>query len=72
LSGHIHGPIFVNGALAYWRFALVDLAVDWLSRRGLTGALPDEFPGIFQRPCPPSQGQTTQSLVVVPSTIHFD
>jgi acetamidase/formamidase len=55
-SGHVlTGPIFVNGAqpgdTLEVRILEIDLAVDYgyNRQRPYTGALPDEFPGVFQR-----------------------
>ena len=58
-SGHVlTGPIFVNGAqpgdTLELRILEIDLAVDYgyNRQRPYTGALPDEFPGVFQRIIP--------------------
>ncbi len=58
-SGHVlTGPIFVNGAqpgdTLEVRILEIDLAVDYgyNRQRPYTGALPDEFPGVFQRIIP--------------------
>jgi acetamidase/formamidase len=58
-SGHVlTGPIFVNGAqpgdTLEVRILEIDLAVDYgyKRQRPYTGALPDEFPGVFQRIIP--------------------
>src|SRR5258708_5313663 len=58
-SGHVlTGPIFVNGAqpgdTLEVRILEIDLAVDYgyNRQRPYTGALPDEFPGGFQRIIP--------------------
>jgi acetamidase/formamidase len=58
-SGHVlTGPIFVSGAqpgdTLEVRILEIDLAVDYgyNRQRPYTGALPDEFPGVFQRIIP--------------------
>ena len=58
-SGHVlTGPIFVNGAqpgdTLEVRILEIDLAVDYgyNRQRPYAGALPDEFPGVFQRIIP--------------------
>jgi acetamidase/formamidase len=58
-SGHVlTGPIFVNGAqpgdTLEVRILEIDLAVDYgyNRQRPYTGALPDEFPGVFERIIP--------------------
>jgi acetamidase/formamidase len=75
-SGHVlTGPIFVNGAqpgdTLEVRILEIDLAVDYgyNRQRPYTGALPDEFPGVFQRIIPiDRKGKAAQVApgVVVP------
>jgi acetamidase/formamidase len=69
------GPIFVNGAMPgdvlEVRIQQVDLAIDYGNnvQRPYTGALPEEFPGVFQRLIPIDRSTKTARLapgVVVP------
>jgi acetamidase/formamidase len=80
-GGHIlTGPVFVNGALPgdvlEVRIQEVDLAVDYGNnvQRPYAGALPDEFPGFFQRIIPIDRQAKTATLapgVVVPVNRPF-
>ena len=74
------GPIFVNGAMPgdvlEVRIQQIDLAIDYGNnvQRPYTGALPDEFPGTFQRLIPIDRQVKTATLapgVVVPVTRPF-
>ena len=74
------GPIFVNGAMPgdvlEVRIQQIDLAIDYGNnvQRPYTGALPDEFPGTFQRLIPIDRQAKTATLapgVVVPVTRPF-
>ena len=75
-SGHVlTEPIFVNGAqpgdTLEVRILEIDLAVDYgyNRQRPYTGALPDEFPGVFQRIIPIDRKAKTARVapgVVVP------
>jgi len=80
-SGHVlTGPIFVNGAqpgdTLEVRILEIDLAVDYgyNRQRPYTGALPDEFPGVFQRIIPIDRKAKTAQVtpgVVVPVNHPF-
>ena len=70
------GPIFVNGAMPgdvlEVRILEIDLAVDYgyNRQRPYTGALPEEFPGFFQRIIPINRQAKTAEIapgVVVPA-----
>ena len=74
------GPIFVNGAVPgdvlEVRIHEIDLAIDYGNnvQRPYTGALPEEFPGFFQRIIPIDRSTKTARLapgVVVPVTRPF-
>jgi acetamidase/formamidase len=74
------GPIFVNGAMPgdvlEVRIQQIDLAIDYGNnvQRPYTGALPEEFPGFFQRIIPIDRSTKTARLapgVVVPVTRPF-
>jgi acetamidase/formamidase len=74
------GPIFVNGAMPgdvlEVRIQQIDLAIDYGNnvQRPYTGALPDEFPGMFQRLIPIDRQARTATVapgVVVPVTRPF-
>jgi acetamidase/formamidase len=74
------GPIFVNGAMPgdvlEVRILEIDLAVPYgfNTQRPYTGALPDEFPGFFQRIIPIDRQAKTAAVapgVVVPVTRPF-
>jgi acetamidase/formamidase len=74
------GPIFVNGAtlgdVLEVRILEIDLAVPYgfNTQRPYTGALPDEFPGFFQRIIPIDRQAKTATVapgVVVPVTRPF-
>ena len=75
-AGHIlTGPVFVNGAtpgdVLEVRILDVDLAVPYAfnTQRPYTGALPEEFPGFFQRIIPIDREKKTATVapgVVVP------
>ena len=73
-SGHVlTGPIFVNGAqpgdTLEVRILEIDLAVDYgyNRQRPYTGALPDEFPGVFQRIIPIDR--KTKAAQVAPGVV---
>jgi acetamidase/formamidase len=80
-SGHVlTGPIFVNGAqpgdTLEVRILEIDLAVDYgyNRQRPYAGALPDEFPGVFQRIIPIDRKAKTARVapgVVVPVNRPF-
>jgi acetamidase/formamidase len=80
-SGHVlTGPIFINGAqpgdTLEVRILEIDLAVDYgyNRQRPYTGALPDEFPGFFQRIIPIDRRAKTALVapgVVVPVNRPF-
>jgi acetamidase/formamidase len=74
------GPVFVNGALPgdvlEVRIQQIDLAIDYGNnvQRPYSGALPDEFPGFFQRLIPIDRQAKTATLapgVVVPVNRPF-
>src|SRR6266446_2914763 len=74
------GPVFVNGAMPgdvlEVRILDIDLAVPYgfNAQRPYTGALPDEFPGFFQRVIPIDREAKTATVapgVVVPVTRPF-
>ena len=74
------GPIFINGAVPgdvlELRIQQIDLAIDYGNnvQRPYTGALPDEFPGFFQRIIPIDREAKTATLapgVVVPVNRPF-
>jgi len=74
------GPIFINGAMPgdvlELRIQQIDLAIDYGNnvQRPYTGALPDEFPGFFQRIIPIDRQAKTATLapgVVVPVNRPF-
>jgi acetamidase/formamidase len=74
------GPVFVNGALPgdvlEVRIQQIDLAIDYGNnvQRPYAGALPDEFPGFFQRLIPIDRQAKTATLapgVVVPVNRPF-
>ena len=62
------GPIFINGAMPgdvlELRIQQIDLAIDYGNnvQRPYTGALPDEFPGFFQRIIPIDRQAKTATL----------
>src|SRR5216684_1938680 len=80
-GGHIlTGPVFVNGAMPgdvlEVRILDIDFAVPYgfNAQRPYTGALPDEFPGFFQRIIPIDREAKTATVapgVVVPVTQPF-
>jgi acetamidase/formamidase len=74
------GPVFINGAVPgdvlELRIQEIDLAIDYGNnvQRPYTGALPDEFPGFFQRIIPIDRQAKTATLapgVVVPVNRPF-
>jgi acetamidase/formamidase len=74
------GPIFINGAMPgdvlELRIQQIDLAIDYGNnvQRPYAGALPDEFPGFFQRIIPIDRQAKTATLapgVVVPVNRPF-
>jgi acetamidase/formamidase len=73
-SGHVlTGPIFINGAqpgdTLEVRILEINLAVDYgyNRQRPYTGALPDEFPGVFQRIIPIDR--KTKAAQVAPGVV---
>jgi acetamidase/formamidase len=80
-GGHIlTGPVFVNGAMPgdvlEVRIQQIELAIDYGSngQRPYRGALPEEFPGFFQRIIPIDRQAKTATVapgVVVPVTQPF-
>jgi acetamidase/formamidase len=74
------GPVFINGAapgdVLEVRIQQIDLAIDYGNnvQRPYTGALPDEFPGFFQRIIPIDRRAKTATLspgIVVPVNRPF-
>ena len=74
------GPVFINGAVPgdvlELRILEIDLAVPYgfNTQRPYTGALPDEFPGFFQRVIPIDRQAKTATVapgVVVPTRPFF-
>jgi acetamidase/formamidase len=74
------GPVFINGAapgdVLELRIQEIDLAIDYGNnvQRPYTGALPEEFPGFFQRIIPIDRQAKTATLapgVVVPVNRPF-